>query len=150
MGHISLVPLFCSRLHNVTVWCYIIFIAVAAIHKSVWKLFENRKLQAKGQSFRRNWAGPALKGEKEKMELCKALTCNENSAWEQRHSLILTRQFKAFFKQLHLVKSPSATLKRRHALIFSKYLLLGVFLSILLISVKSRKQGRKSVISNLI
>lgn len=33
------------------------FIAAAAIHKSVWKLFENRKLQAEGQSWRRNWAG---------------------------------------------------------------------------------------------
>lgn len=53
-------PLFSLEQHNVGIWHYITPIAAAAAaatHRSVWKLFENRKLQANGQSFRRNWAG---------------------------------------------------------------------------------------------
>lgn len=52
---ITLVPLFSSEQLNVGALNYIIFIAAVAVHKRVMKQFENRKLQANGQS--RNWAG---------------------------------------------------------------------------------------------
>lgn len=40
---------------------YVTVIAAASLHKRVWKLFKNRKQPANVHSFRRNWAGVAVK-----------------------------------------------------------------------------------------
>lgn len=47
LENITLVPLFSSEQLNVGALNYIIFIAAVAVHKSVKKQFENRKLQAR-------------------------------------------------------------------------------------------------------
>lgn len=78
--HITLVPLFSPRGNTMSMTRdYVTLIAAAAAetHTSVWKLFKNRKLQAKGQSSGGNWAGPAVGGRERswRFTLAAAQTC---------------------------------------------------------------------------